>query len=184
MHAAHAYPELVRTERLRLERWRRGDLEEVLAVWAAGDVWERLRPGMAYDEALARAGFDRHLEQWAEYGFGLWTVREPPDQTVLGWVGASYPAFVPELAGEVEVGWTLRPEARGRGLAREAGRAACEAALSSLGVPRVVSLIHPSNEPSRAVAIAIGMRLGGRVRHVQLGEEVEVYSLSPGRAGL
>jgi RimJ/RimL family protein N-acetyltransferase len=171
------FPESVKTERLLLDRWRAEDEQGVLAVWAAGDTWSWLRPGTPYDEAQARLGFDRHLRHWDEYGFGLWTVREPPDETIIGWIGASHPAYVPEVAAEVEIGWTLRPESRGRGLATEGARAACEAAFGTLGLARVVSLILPANERSQAVAIALGMERWRTVTHPQLRERLEVWSL-------
>jgi RimJ/RimL family protein N-acetyltransferase len=126
---------------------------------------------------VARLGFDRHLRHWDEYGFGLWTVREPPDEAVVGWIGASHPAYVPGVAAEVEIGWTLRPESRGRGLATEGARAACEAAFATLGLARVVSLITPANERSQAVAIALGMERGRTVMHPQLRERLEVWVL-------
>jgi ribosomal-protein-alanine N-acetyltransferase len=175
---AGPYPESVETERLRLERWSAADEEGVVAVWASGDTWSWLRPGMPYDEAQARLGFDRHLRHWDDYGFGLWTVREPPDETVVGWVGASHPAYVPDVAAEIEIGWTLRPESRGRGLATEGARAACEAALATLDVDRLVSLILPSNERSQAVAIALGMERWRSVMHPQLRQPLDVWALS------
>lgn len=175
------FPEAVDTERLALRRWAADDLDEVLAVWAAGDVWERLRPGIPFDEAIARIGFQRHIEHWLDHGFGLWTLREPPSELLIGWVGASHPAYVPALAHEVEIGWTLRPEARGRGLAREAALAARDAAFRCLDVPRVISLIETSNEPSRRVAIGIGMRRDRVVRHPQLGRDLDVYALERAR---
>ena len=171
------FPESVTTERLLLKRWSPEDEEAVVAIWAAGDTWSWLRPGTPYDEAQARLGFDRHLRHWDEYGFGLWTVREPPDEAVIGWIGASHPAYVPEVAAEVEIGWTLHPQSRGRGLAIEGARAACEAALTTLDVPRVVSLILPANERSQAVATALGMDRWRTVMHPQLREWLEVWSL-------
>jgi RimJ/RimL family protein N-acetyltransferase len=176
--SATAYPESVTTERLRLERLRRSDEEAIVAVWASGDTWSWLRPGTPYDEGLARLGFDRHVRHWDEHGFGLWAVREPPDETVIGWIGASHPVYLPQLAGEVEIGWTLRTESRGRGLATEGARAACDAAFAALGLPRVVSLIAADNDRSRAVALALGMETSRRVRHVQLAKELDVYELS------
>jgi RimJ/RimL family protein N-acetyltransferase len=171
------YPESVKTDRLLLRRWRAADEEAVVAIWATGDTWRWLRPGSPYDEAQARLGFDRHLRHWDDYGFGVWTVREPPDETVIGWIGASHPVYVPQVAAEVEIGWTLRPQSRGRGLATEGARAACEAAFQSLRVPRVVSLIQPANKRSQAVAMALGMDRERTVMHPQLRERLEVWSL-------
>lgn len=174
---SETYPESIVTERLRLDRWRPADEDAIIAVWADGDTWSWLRPGTPYDEAIARLGFDRHIRHWKDHGFGLWVVRERDDDAVIGWIGASHPAYVPEVAAEVEIGWTLRPAYRGRGLAAEGARAACEAAFRTLGVARVVSLIERNNAPSRAVATALGMTAVKAVRHPQLGKTLDVFEL-------
>jgi RimJ/RimL family protein N-acetyltransferase len=87
---------------------------------------------------------------------------------------------VPELAAEVEIGWSLRRPFWGRGLATEAAAAAVEAAFAHLAPRRVVSLIAPANRRSIAVAERLGMREDGRVRHGERGFELCVYELSGG----
>ncbi len=96
----------------------------------------------------------------------------------MGWIGASHPTFVPELADEVEIGWTLRPALWGTGLATEGATAAVEAAFRALPVDRVISLIHPRNERSMAVAGRLGMSRAGEATPPDLGQHLIVYALS------
>jgi ribosomal-protein-alanine N-acetyltransferase len=56
---------------------------------------------------------------------------------------------VPE---EVEIGYRLHPDYWNRGLITEAARTVREHAFGVLKLPRVISLIHPENIPSRRVA--------------------------------
>ena len=176
------YPERVETERLVLRRWEPGDRAAFEAIWADPDVWAALRPGERFDPAVGPERFEHHLAHWREHGFGLWAAEERATGAVAGWVGASHPTFVPELAGEVEIGWSLRRPSWGRGLATEGAAAAARAALAHLAPERIIALIAPANSRSAAVAERIGMRRAGRARHGHFGLELSVYALSAAEA--
>jgi RimJ/RimL family protein N-acetyltransferase len=60
---------------------------------------------------------------------------------------------------EVEVGYALGAGFWGRGYAAEAAIASRDRAFRELGVPHVISLIHPDNARSIAVARRNGMTL-------------------------
>jgi RimJ/RimL family protein N-acetyltransferase len=173
------YPEEVDTERLHLRRLQAADRDQMATVWADPDVWQSLRPGEPRDpEAAAAETVERHRRHWDEYGFGLWVAIERSTGELAGWIGASHPTFVPELADEIEIGWTLRRSSWGRGLATEAARVAAEAATTELAPDRLVSLILPTNTRSIAVAERLGMHPSETVLHRDLGLDLRVYELS------
>jgi ribosomal-protein-alanine N-acetyltransferase len=60
---------------------------------------------------------------------------------------------------EIEIGYRLHPAYWNRGLATEAAQAVRDHAFRDLKLPRVISLIHLDNIPSRRVAEKNGMKL-------------------------
>jgi RimJ/RimL family protein N-acetyltransferase len=60
---------------------------------------------------------------------------------------------------EIEIGYRLHPDYWNRGIATEAARAVRDHAFRDLELPRVISLIHPENVPSRRVAEKVGMTI-------------------------
>jgi RimJ/RimL family protein N-acetyltransferase len=173
---AGGFPERVTTARLQLRRWREGDLEAYEAIWADPGVAAALRPGRPLDPATeAAASLERKLVHWERHGFGPWAAITREGDEIVGWIGAWHPSFVPELATEIEIAWTLRGEFWGWGLATEGALAAVEAASAHLDPPRLISLIHPANHNSIGVAGRLGMRAAGSVVHPDLDEELLVY---------
>jgi ribosomal-protein-alanine N-acetyltransferase len=62
-------------------------------------------------------------------------------------------------ADEIEIGYRLDPDYWNRGLASEAAQAVRDHAFRDLALPKVISLIHPDNVPSRRVAEKNGMKI-------------------------
>ena len=113
------------------------------------------------------------------FSLGVFTKRDQPVafiEKVMGWDRAAIPsqfAVVPrgqaaaigycgffhhaEVPGEIEIGYRLHPDYWNRGLITEAARAVRDHAFAGLKLPRVISLIHPENSPSRRVAEKNGM---------------------------
>lgn len=67
----------------------------------------------------------------------------------------------PDEGGTVEVGYSLVPGARGRGLATEAVRALTVWALQQPGVQRVTAETEPENQPSMRVLERVGFQRAG-----------------------
>jgi RimJ/RimL family protein N-acetyltransferase len=172
------FPEAARTERLSLRRWTRDDAAAMDAIWRERDIWSALRPEIPFDPDAGGDMLDRHVRHWDEHGFGLWAVMERPSEEIIGWVGPSHPAFIPELSDRIEIGWTIRPPRWGRGIATEGGAAAIDAVFEHLDTDEVISLIHHTNARSIGVAQHLGMQHARDVLHPELGEDLRVYALS------
>lgn len=107
--------------------------------------------------------------EWEELGYGRMTIRDRGSGAFLGRTGLKrWPQFE-----ETEVGWALRPEARGRGIATEGAAATLEWAAGRFDLPYVTAMIQPANVPSIAVVERLGM---SRLREDELlGTRVAVY---------
>jgi RimJ/RimL family protein N-acetyltransferase len=82
----------------------------------------------------------------------------------------------PNPEGQVEVGYTLLPAARGHGYAIEAVRAAFEWATRVHGVHRFRAAVAPDNERSRNLVLKLGFRQTGEQWDEVDGREL-VYEL-------
>jgi len=117
--------------------------EHVGGLHGFEDTWRRMLTGSAI---------------WALTGIGMWAIARRDDDRAIGHGG--FFDFLrdsePSIAGQVEMGWILAPEAQGQGLAREA----CEAMLSwfdaNFGKHPLWALISPGNDPSMRLAERLG----------------------------
>ncbi|HEX2553540.1 MAG TPA: GNAT family N-acetyltransferase [Microvirga sp.] len=149
-------PEMLRTERLTLRRWREADLEPFRRINADPEVM-RFLVGTQTPEASDASA--RRLMGFAESdGLGPWAVEVPGEAPFVGFVGC-WPTR-PQLpfAPAIEVGWRLDRAVWGRGYAPEAARAALADAFGRARVPEVVAYTAAGNAPSRQVMAKLGMR--------------------------
>jgi len=93
------------------------------------------------------------LEEWSGRGHGFVVVEDAARGRFLGRTGLKYwPEF-----GETELGWVLRPQARGRGYATEAARAVLDWGFEEFDLRYITAMIRPDNATSIAVAERLGM---------------------------
>jgi len=174
---------------LRSMRW--GDVAALLQTF--GDARVMAAFGVPpFDRSDMERWVRRNLDHQDKHGYGLFTVVERTNGEVIGDCGLEWTRVrgVPVA----ELGYDLRHDMWGRGLATEAAACVRDFALGALGLPRVVSLIREGNVASRRVAEKVGMRhvgdLGGD--HPYWVLEVATHDLatddrrppaSPARAG-
>jgi RimJ/RimL family protein N-acetyltransferase len=94
---------------------------------------------------------------WLVQGFGMFSVLEKDSGRYVGQIGPWFPDGWPGT----EIGWSLHPDARGKGYCTEACIATMEFAFDTLGWTRVVHSIVPDNLDSQAVARRLGSHLLG-----------------------
>ncbi len=166
----------VETERLRLEPWdRREHAPGLAAMNTDPEVMRYVGDGRTLTRVESQLLSDRVAEHWRTYGFGLWAVVEKDGGRMVGFAGLSHPLWLPGWERAVEVGWRLHRDAWGHGYATEAGRAALAHGFERLRLAEIVSLIHPDNQRSLAVAGRLGLSPRERIPHPIRPLEITVH---------
>jgi ribosomal-protein-alanine N-acetyltransferase len=113
--------------------------------------------------ALYRLGqltADPTIQKWL--GRGMVFVDEERQRRVVGSIGFHGP---PDADGWLETGYSVDPQYRRRGFAREAAKAMYDWAYSTHGITKFIASIAPDNEPSLILAREFG--------YVQIGEQMD-----------
>ena len=165
---------MIETDRLLLRPLALADVDDLVALHAHAEVERFMGP---FDPAQAVARIESSEREWQEPGHGMMAIIERATGRFLGRTGLKYwPQF-----DETEVGWALRPDVWGRGIATEAARACADWGFQNLNVPYLTALIRPDNARSIRVAERLGM---SPLRpEVLLEIPVVVYAIERGASG-
>lgn len=142
------------TPRLTLRRVLDADYEHFCSLYADPGRMRYIGHGAPRDRSETRGFLDAMLRHWTLYGFGRWVMLSKPGGE---WVGRCGLSWMPG-ADHVELGYILRAEFEGRGLATEASRAALAYGFDELRLPRIVAVALPENAASRRIMEKVGMR--------------------------
>jgi ribosomal-protein-alanine N-acetyltransferase len=159
------------TERLELRPMRRADEDALHAIWSDPSTLSALDFHDEYTRQMTRDRIAEKRAHQAYHGYAIWTAVERVTGEVVGDCGLQ----LLEGGPDVEVGWRMAPDRRGRGYATEAGRKSLEVGFGALGLTRIVAVTHPENRGSRRVMEKLGMSLVGTGRHY--GGETVLYEL-------
>jgi [ribosomal protein S5]-alanine N-acetyltransferase len=151
---------ILKTKRLILRDMRRSDVES-LHILFSDPLTMRFWP--VFEQSRTEQWVEDNLRRYARDGFGLWALTLKGSDEVIGDCGL----IVQEAEGvaETELGYHLRRDLWGQGLATEAARACRDYGFDRLGLDRLISLIHPDNIASRRVAEKNGMTLMKLIQH-------------------
>lgn len=147
------------TDRLLLRGLAPDDFEAYAAMMANPEVTRHLGEGRPLTRADAWRQMAMITGHWVLRGFGLWAVEERATGRFLGRIGCQEPEGFPAF----EIGYTLAPEAWGKGYAREGAAAALRYAREVLRHPAITSIIRPANAASIRVATSLGAVAGETV---------------------
>jgi ribosomal-protein-alanine N-acetyltransferase len=115
-----------------------------------------------YDRAGVEQWIERNRQRYQDDGVGLWAMelKKTQDSEVHKPIG-DCGVIVQQVEGErfYEIGYHLRRDFWGQGLATEAAVACRDWAFAHLKTERLISLIRPENLPSRRVAERSGMTI-------------------------
>jgi len=145
------------TARLRLREWEEADETRFYRVMNTPDVMKHLG-GVQSPEEWG-AAYLRILGFQQQYGHTFWVLEDRASGELLGFCGIKR-VNAPD-AGELieshEIGWRLRPEAWGQGIAKEAAITSLDLAFGRFAAPFVVATTIPANLPSLALMKRLGM---------------------------
>lgn len=110
-----------------------------------------------YDRSGVEQWIERNRARYAKDGHGLWGMLLKSSGELIGDCGLIRQEVDDESL--VEIGYHLRRDHWGKGLAPEAATACRDYGFASLGEQCLISLIRPENYPSRRVAEKVGMTL-------------------------
>lgn len=146
----------LQSERLILDGWKKADFPAYAAFWADPDRTQFFISGVL-DKAGAWGFFAGLVGEWQLSGRGCFAIRRKGDSAAVGVVGLWCP---PDIK-EPELMWSLFAGNEGQGFATEAARTVQVWARDDLGLPPLMSFVHPDNKPSIAVAERLGASLEG-----------------------
>jgi RimJ/RimL family protein N-acetyltransferase len=149
----------LRTERLVLRRFEASDLDAFHAYHSLPET-ARFLPGEAksYTKSMESVG------RYANFVF-----EKEGDWVALAIEAADSPGLLGEVVlkwlpgrGQAEIGWSLAPAARGRGIASEAAGALLKLGFEDLLFHRIDAKLDALNTASAALCERLGMRLESR----------------------
>lgn len=102
---------------------------------------------------------DEQTRQWRTRQYGWWALQSLASQRLMGWCGLQH---LPET-GETEVGFLLGKNYWGNGIATAAASASLRYGFTSVGLEKVIGLVHARNARSIQVLKKLGMKMCDQV---------------------
>ena len=152
--------ETIHTQRLILREMRRSDVDGLHMLFS-DPLLMRFWP--IFKRTDTAEWVEDSLRRYERDGFGMWTLTLRGSDEAVGDCGM----IRHDVDGVMEtgIGWHLRRDLWGQGLATEAALASRVYAFERMGVRQLVATIHPANVASRRVAEKIGMTLWKQFQH-------------------
>lgn len=169
---------LIETERLILRDHRLSDFEDYAAMWR-DPVVTRFIGGRGRSREESWIRFLRHAGMWHHLGFGFWCIADKQSGRLIGEGGFHelLRDMAPSIEGTLETGWTLLPEAHGKGIAHEAVSAMLNWGRSNFPGRRITCFIDPGNAASIRLAEKLGFTEWVRSKYD--GEDVILFEHKP-----
>ena len=156
---------LLTTSRLRLEPFTESHIVGLNQMNSDPEVMRYLAAGRPETLEETRALVERVMQRWVEIGYSWWALIERDTEELVG-AGAVQnlrreASPTPDLSCPLEIGWRLRRDRWGRGLAVEAARAIGSFAFNELNAGEILAVCNPANTASANVMKRLGMQDDG-----------------------
>jgi len=149
---------ILRTQRLVVTSWLARDVDDLLVVHSDAETMRFVRQGRPESRAETAALVDQYIAEHAATGFTKWRLADLDDQLV-GRAG-----FGPHRDGR-ELGYTIRRDLWGQGLASEIGAALVTWHLTHAADSSLYAYVAVDHPASRRVLEKIGFESIGREDH-------------------
>ncbi len=136
-----------------LRQWRDSDLEPYAAMNRDPEVMRYFPSPWSREQSEVSLHRQRALID--ERGWGLWALEVAGE--FAGFVGLSIPSFQASFMPCVEIGWRLRREYWGRGIAYRGALQALEYGFTILMLPEIASFTAAVNDRSRRLMERLGL---------------------------
>ncbi|MCU6454013.1 GNAT family N-acetyltransferase [Sphingomonas sp. A2-49] len=114
--------------------------------------------GGPFADAAIREKFDRYRDAWSIDGISRWAIVDRASGAFLGYAGVMFRADRGHPLGlHHEIGWRLRRDAWGRGLATAGARVALDHAWRTLTSMEIVAYTAIDNRRSQEVMRRVGL---------------------------
>lgn len=147
----------IATERLLLRPYELGDLDALHDMFGREDVCRYL-PWPPMDLDQARAKIAQRVRQTRIDADGEGIVLAALEAATGRYVGEFMLRLTNAESRQGEVGWSLHPDAHGRGFATEGAREMLRVGFEELGLHRITAGADPRNTASLRVMDRLGMR--------------------------
>lgn len=143
---------MLETDRLLLRRFNENDTDDVFAMRSDADLMRFIRQPQT-DRAEAKSWISLVSSRWETDRIGFCAVIEKSTGKYAGWCGL----WRLTESNEIEVGYALRKEFRGKGYASEAAGRFLRYGFEELNLKEIVAVARPENAASRGVMERLGM---------------------------
>lgn len=151
------------TERLHLVPCNDDHLDGLSAINSHSEVMRYLT-GRPQSRSDTQAMIERVRRHWARWGYSWWTFFDLNSGEIVG-AGCIQnlrrAGSEPDPTCPLEIGWRVRRDKWGQGIAPEAARAMADFAFAQLRTKVLYAVCHPENRRSMAVMVKLGMRFRG-----------------------
>ena len=145
---------MIETERLLLREYTADDFDVLYEILSDAETMQHYPA--PFDEARTRRWIEWNLENYAQYGFGLWAVIRKDTGEFIGDCGMT----LQNIDGEMlpEIGYHIHKKHQRRGFAKEAAQAVRDWAFQQTDYDAIYCCMKYSNVASCSTAIAAGMK--------------------------
>ena len=145
---------IIETKRLALREYTLGDFDALFGILSDPETMQHYpKP---YDEEQTRQWIEWNLQNYKEYGFGLWAVVLKETGEFIGDCGIT----IQNIDGELlpEIGYHIHKKHWRKGFGSEAARAVRDWAFENTEYDRIYSYMKYTNIGSYSTAAAAGMK--------------------------